>query len=80
VATKRMLISLLAERDRIVEQLVTAQMVGSENREAYWRRCFWRVTDEINEVCRELGLPRIRVCQLPLFVFIDDEVTNVTNE
>lgn len=78
MANKRILDRLIEERNYVILGIMEAQMVGSENRERYWRHCFDQVTGEIDEECRRLGLPRIDVIQLPLWVFLDGGMTNVT--
>jgi hypothetical protein len=80
VASRQMLGRLRAERDYVVVNLVEAQMVGSAPREKYWRDRFWELTGEIDALCRELGLPVVDTVQLPLFLFVDDRVTDVTTE
>jgi len=80
MASVRTLSRLIEERDYVVVNLVEAEMVGSDPREKYWRDRFWEITASIDQVCRELGIPLIDTVQLPLFVFIDDEVTKVTVE
>jgi len=78
MASIRTLSRLIEERDYIVLHLVESQMVGSSQRERYWKMQFNEVTEQIDALCGELGLPHVDTVQLPLFVFLDDEVTNVT--